>query len=121
MLGIKGREFIRFSALAIREKALGPDHPDVAKSLNNLAEVYREQGRNADAEALYQRALAIREKALGPDHPDVAKSLNNLAEVYREQGRNADAEPVNRRGVPAPIGASIVLIVPALEGSKFAA
>ena len=24
-------------ALAIREKALGPDHPDVALSLNNLA------------------------------------------------------------------------------------
>ena len=24
-------------SLAIREKALGPDHPDVAQSLNNLA------------------------------------------------------------------------------------
>ena len=28
-------------SLAIREKALGPDHPDVATSLNNLAELYR--------------------------------------------------------------------------------
>ncbi len=28
-------------ALAIREKALGPNHPDVASSLNNLAELYR--------------------------------------------------------------------------------
>ena len=27
-------------ALAIREKALGPDHPDVATSLNNLAVLY---------------------------------------------------------------------------------
>jgi tetratricopeptide (TPR) repeat protein len=36
-------------ALAIREKALGPDHPDVASSLNNLAELYRKQGRYADA------------------------------------------------------------------------
>ncbi len=27
-------------ALAIREKALGPDHPDVAASLNNLASLY---------------------------------------------------------------------------------
>src|SRR5262245_7369987 len=27
--------------LAIREKALGPGHPDVGQSLNNLAELYR--------------------------------------------------------------------------------
>src|SRR6202521_4695264 len=66
-------------ALAIREKALGPDHPDVAQSLNNLAELYDNQGRNGETEPLYKRALAIREKALGPDHPLVAQSLNNLA------------------------------------------
>ncbi len=30
--------------LAIREKALGPEHPDVGTSLNNLAELYRAQG-----------------------------------------------------------------------------
>ena len=59
-------------SLAIREKALGPDHPDVAQSLNNLAVLYRDQGRYADAEPLYKRSLAINEKALGPDHPDVA-------------------------------------------------
>src|ERR1700737_4967684 len=70
--------------LAIREKALGHDHPDVASSLNNLAELYDEQGRYADAEPLYQRSLAIREKALGRDHPAVATSLNNLAGLYDE-------------------------------------
>ena len=32
-------------ALAIREKALGPDHPDVATSLDNLAALYRAQSR----------------------------------------------------------------------------
>ena len=69
-------------ALAIREKALGPDHPDVATSLNNLAALYRAQGQYAQAEPLFKRSLAIREKALGPDHPDVATSLNNLAKLY---------------------------------------
>ena len=39
-------------ALAISEKALGPEHPDVAKSLNNLAELFRAQGRNEGAERL---------------------------------------------------------------------
>ena len=68
-------------SLAIQEKALGPNHPDVAMSLNNLAVLYGDQGRYADAEPLYKRSLAIKEKALGPDHPDVAESLNNLAEL----------------------------------------
>src|SRR5882724_11841925 len=40
-------------ALAIREKALGPDHPDVAMSLNTLAALYQERGRYAEAEPLY--------------------------------------------------------------------
>src|SRR5262245_47854217 len=56
-------------ALAIREKALGPDHPDVAQSLNTLATLYSKQGLYAETEPLYTRALAIREKLLGPDHP----------------------------------------------------
>jgi tetratricopeptide (TPR) repeat protein len=62
-------------ALAIREKALGPWHLDVATSLNNLAELHRESGDYARAEPLYQRALAIQEKALGREHPDVAHYL----------------------------------------------
>jgi CHAT domain-containing protein/Tfp pilus assembly protein PilF len=85
--------------LAIREKALGPNHPDVAQSLNNLAALYKDQGRYADAEPLYKRSLAIREKSLGPDHPDVANSLNNLALLYNDQGRYADAEPLYRRSL----------------------
>ena len=59
-------------ALEVAEKSLGPDHPDVATSLNNLAELYRTQGQYAQAEPLYKRSLAISEKSLGPDHPDVA-------------------------------------------------
>jgi tetratricopeptide (TPR) repeat protein len=53
--------------LAIREKALGRDHPDVANSLNNLAGLYWSQGRYTDAEPLYQRSIAIWERVLGRD------------------------------------------------------
>ncbi len=52
-------------ALAIREKALGPKHPDVAQSLNNLAVLYANLGDYARAEPLYQRALAIGGKTVG--------------------------------------------------------
>ncbi len=83
--------------LSIFEKALGPDHPSVGTSLNNLAGLYRAQGKYDLAEPLYQRSLSIREKALGPDHPDVGQSLNNLAGLYRAQGKYDLAEPLYQR------------------------
>jgi tetratricopeptide (TPR) repeat protein len=58
-------------ALAITEKALGPDHPMVGTRLNTLASLYRSQGRYAEAEQFYQRALAITEKALAPGHASI--------------------------------------------------
>jgi tetratricopeptide (TPR) repeat protein len=86
-------------ALVIREKSLGPEHPDVATSLNNLAELYRTKGDYAKAEPLLQRALAIWEKALGPEHPDVANSLNNFALLYYAKGDHAKAEPLFQRAL----------------------
>jgi CHAT domain-containing protein/Tfp pilus assembly protein PilF len=86
-------------ALAISEKALGPDHPDVASSLDNLAEMYVHQGRCAEAEPLHKRALAISEKALGPDHPTVADSVHNLANVYSTRGLYAEAELLYERAL----------------------
>jgi tetratricopeptide (TPR) repeat protein len=78
---------------------LRPHHPDVASILNNLAELYRVQGKYAEAEPLYQRALAILEEALGPHHPHLATSLNNLALLYRAGGKYGEAEPLYRRAL----------------------
>ncbi len=78
---------------ALREaEKFGPEDPRLAASLNDLALLYYTQGKNAEAEPLYQRALAIWEKVLGPEHPDVAYSLNNLAILYQVQGRYEEAE-----------------------------
>ncbi len=73
-------------ALRITEAAVGPDHPDTAMSLNNLAALIHEQGKYAEAEPLYRRALGIQESELGPDHPDTAASLNNLAGLRKTKG-----------------------------------
>jgi CHAT domain-containing protein len=78
---------------------LGPDHLQVGRFLNNLAALYRAQGRYTEAEPLYKRALAIDEKALGPDHPDVGRDLNNLARLYDARGRYAEAEPLYKRAL----------------------
>jgi tetratricopeptide (TPR) repeat protein len=86
-------------ALAIWRKALPEGHPDIATSLNNLAELYRNQGRYGEAEPLYLEALAIWRKALPEGHPDIATSLNNLALLYHSQGRYAEAEPLFREAL----------------------
>jgi tetratricopeptide (TPR) repeat protein len=94
---IKSRVLER--ALAIREKSLGPEHPDTATSLNNLAALLRDQGDLAGTRPLLERALAIREKVLGPEHPDTATSLNNLAALLRDQGDLAAARPLFERAL----------------------
>ena len=86
-------------ALAIREKALGPEHPDTATSLNNLADLLRDQGDFAGARPLHERALAIRETALGPEHSATATSLNNLANLLRDQGDLAGARALHERAL----------------------
>ena len=86
-------------ALAINEKSFGPDHPDVARDLNNLALLMTATNRHAEAEPLVRRALAIAEKSFGPDHPNVARDLNNLALLLTETDRHAEAEPLYRRAL----------------------
>jgi tetratricopeptide (TPR) repeat protein len=96
---LAGAEPLFRQALAIAEKALGPNHPDTAGSLNNLAGLLESQGDSAGAEPLYRRALAIAEKALGPDHPHTAASLDNLAGLLEAKGDYAGAEPLYRRAL----------------------
>ncbi len=70
-------------ALSIKEKVLGPDHPEFAKSLTNLGFVLQTMGDLGGARELLERALAIREKALGPRHPETAASLDAIADVLQ--------------------------------------
>src|SRR5207237_1429866 len=80
-------------ALAIREQALGLQHPDTAQSLNNLGFLLQALGDLAGARPCYERALAIREQALGPQHPDTAQSLNNLGTLHVALEQPAEALP----------------------------
>jgi tetratricopeptide (TPR) repeat protein len=94
-----GAEALLREALEIAEKAYGPDHPKIATSLNNLAELLRCTNRLANAEGLMRRALAIDEQSFGPDHPEVAICLNNLAAILQATNRLAEAEPLIRRAL----------------------
>jgi tetratricopeptide (TPR) repeat protein len=104
-------------ALSIQEKALGPDHLDVAATLNALGVVYYQLHRFAEAEPLLKRAQAIREKALGPDDLLVAASLNDLANVCEGQGRYASRtrSPITSRSNWAKESSTFKVSRPMLE------
>ena len=76
---LREAEPLYWRALAIDEASCGPNHPDVARELNNLALLLQAANRLGEAEPLYRRALAICEACYGPDHPRTALVRANLA------------------------------------------
>jgi tetratricopeptide (TPR) repeat protein len=72
-------------ALKIDKKIFGDEHPNVARDLNNLAQLLKAQGKYEEAIQPQREAIQIWEKALGKDHPQVATGLNNLAQLLIAQ------------------------------------
>ncbi|CAF1473356.1 unnamed protein product [Rotaria sordida] len=68
------------------EKALPPNHPDLAISYNDIALVYTNMGDYSKSLEFYEKLLKIREKVLPPNHPDLATSYNNIGAVYYDMG-----------------------------------
>ncbi|CAM9457830.1 unnamed protein product [Ectocarpus sp. 12 AP-2014] len=86
-------------AQAIQEKLLGPEHPDVATSLNNRAELLTAQGKYEEADLLSRQAIAINEAVLGPQHPRMITMLNNRARLLEKQAKYEEAEPLYERSL----------------------
>jgi hypothetical protein len=82
-------EAARMYQVAIRRaERFGPHDARLVTSLIGLADLYRAQGKLAEAAPLYQRALAIGEKSLGPDHPTVTACRNSLAALSMRKGES---------------------------------
>ncbi|XP_061778263.1 nephrocystin-3 isoform X2 [Nerophis ophidion] len=86
-------------SLEIRETALDPDHPSVARSLHQLAGVYVQWKKYGNAEQLYKQALEISENAYGPEHASVAQELESLAVLYQKQNKYEQAEKLKKRSM----------------------
>jgi tetratricopeptide (TPR) repeat protein len=82
---------VQQQALALKERALGRDHPDVGISEGNLAVALMELGRNQEALEHVDRSLAILENGLGASHPELAIQLNNRGEILDALGRAREA------------------------------
>jgi CHAT domain-containing protein/tetratricopeptide (TPR) repeat protein len=92
------REFAE-RAVAIKEKVLGPWHPDLATSLTNLAIQRTLAADPASGRMHLERALAIREKAFGPDHVWVAATLQSLAGLLMTVRDDAGAKTLLERAL----------------------
>ena len=83
-------------AARIQEAELGPLHPDLASTLNNLAIIAENTGRLGDAETFYRRAAAIALESLPADDPAVQASRQNLEDFCRARNLPIDAPALTR-------------------------
>ena len=87
-------EFWYQKARTTAQERLPAQHPAIATTLNNLANLYRLQGKYKEAKPLLLEALAIDRASLPSHHLQLATHLNNLAELYQLQGKYKEAEPL---------------------------
>ena len=81
-------------ALAVQEKKLGHDHPDLARTCYDLGLLCELQENLAEAERFYRRALAVQEKN---SHPELPQTLCQLAELLEKTDRSPEAKALRER------------------------
>jgi hypothetical protein len=76
-------------ALKIDENSYGPDHPEVATDLTNLASLLKATNRLAEAEPLMRRALRILvqfTRRTGHEHPNLRGVGSNYVSLLDKMG-----------------------------------
>ena len=87
----EGEESYR-KTLALRETALGEEHPDILTCMANLAQMLRRQGKHVAAVEMHRKVLASRKKVLTEQHPDTLVSLDYLSQALTAIGDHKAAE-----------------------------
>jgi hypothetical protein len=90
-------------AAGLQEASLGPLHPELANTLNNLGVVYEVTEKPDEAERAFRRAFEIAAAVLSPDHPFVATSRKNLEDFCAARGIAVDERAPAKAAEPQPI------------------
>ena len=80
-------------ALSVDERSYGPEHPKVARDLNNLAQLLKTTNRLAEAEPLMRRHLEVFlnfSRATSHPHPHLKGAINNYAGLLKAMGRSRE-------------------------------
>jgi hypothetical protein len=95
-------EHLLREAARLQEAELGPRHPDLANTLNNLGIVCEMTGKPDEAEQYFRRAVSIARTSLPPDHPFVATSQKNLRDFCEARGKQIEAAAAVAPPAPTP-------------------
>jgi serine/threonine protein kinase len=96
-LGLYPRaQTLQQQSMEIRQRVLGPEHPDTLQSMHSLAIDLYAEGHKAEAEKLDRETLDIRRRVLGPEDPDTLRSMSALALDLEAEGHYAEAEKMYR-------------------------
>ena len=79
----------------------GNDHPFVANVVNDLGNLYRQQGAYDRAEPYLREAVRALHARFGDENLMVASARVDLADVLRARGAFAEAEPLLLAGYAA--------------------
>jgi hypothetical protein len=96
----------------LQHASLGPDHPELAHTLNNLGVVHERLAHLDEAEVCYRRAHTIAVATLAADHPFVETSGRNLREFCAAHGRVVGSPEVKVVGPPAVKAPAAVVATP---------
>ena len=86
----------------LQADSLGPQHPDLASTFNNLGVVCERANNLQDAGKFYRQAFSIASASLDANDPLVITSRNNVNEFYRALGLVETAASAHG-DVPAPV------------------
>lgn len=81
---LKNAEKYYIKSMDLRKKVLNNNHPDIARVLVNLGNVYVEQSKYKDALSVMEKGLKIREKFLGSCSVEVGVTYANMARAYEK-------------------------------------
>lgn len=87
------------AAMEYLNEALGPNHPDTLKAVNNRGLCYLHLRNFEQAELLFRRALQGRLQVLGESDAATLACMNNLAELLKVTDRLDEAEALLRRAL----------------------
>jgi tetratricopeptide (TPR) repeat protein/predicted Ser/Thr protein kinase len=79
------------ASLAIKEKVLAPDDPDLARSVASIADALHDLGRTKEALTWVDRARVIYLRAYGPASIEAAYTLSNRGEYLIDLGKDEEA------------------------------
>ena len=77
--------------LNCQEEHLGLTHPEILRTVHNLAGILADEGHFSEAEVLYLRELHSLEEILGPENTDTLRIIELLVKTYCEAAKMENA------------------------------